>query len=167
MSGVNEIFQNLWSKITEPFDQGGEYQDGDEIFDGMNEEAGIYPTDENAALNPIYPETRGRKHDNVVPMATTRGYEVIVHEPRSFEETMAIVKNLKEKRTVILNLHLLDKETSRRTVDFVCGATHALNGNQQRIGDTVFIFTPNNINLTTEVQKVNKLYNDVYWNKQQ
>lgn len=169
MSGVNEIFKNLWSTITEPFDRNNDYSEEgglEDIFDDMNDEAGTYQTEGTVALKEKYAE-RPRKGDNIVPMAATRGYEVIVHEPRSFEETISIVKNLKEKRTVILNLHLLDKETSRRTVDFLCGATYALNGNQQKIGDTVFIFTPNNISLTSEVQKATKYYNDALWNKQQ
>jgi len=76
------------------------------------------------------------------------------------------VKQLKDKKTVILNLHLLDKEQAMRIVDFLCGATHALNGNQQKIGDSVFIFTPSNVALSAESQK-SKFIRDALWNQPQ
>ena len=95
-----------------------------------------------------------------------RGYEVLVCEPRSYDDSVDIVKQLKERKTIILNLHLLDREQSLRIVDFLCGATHALNGNQQKIGDTVFIFTPNNVSLTADTQK-NKFLRDAIWSQTQ
>ena len=53
-----------------------------------------------------------------------------------------------------------------RIVDFLCGATHALSGSQQKIGDSVFIFTPVNVALSAEAQKSN-LYRDALWNQPQ
>ena len=87
-------------------------------------------------------------------------------EKLSLEKLRQGVKHLKEKKTIILNLHLLDKEQSIRIVDFLCGATHALNGNQQKIGDTVFIFTPSNVSLSAESQK-SKFIRDALWNQPQ
>ena len=49
-----------------------------------------------------------------------------------------------------MNLHLLDKEQSQRTIDFVCGASFALGGTQQKVGDTVFVFTPQSVQLSVE-----------------
>lgn len=79
--------------------------------------------------------------------------EVMVLEPNSFEESLDIVEHLRENRSVILNLHLLDTNASQRVVDFLSGATHAIDGHQQRIGDGVFIFTPCNVNITSEEDK--------------
>jgi cell division inhibitor SepF len=69
--------------------------------------------------------------------------QVVVIEPSKFEEALEIVHHLKGRKAVILNLHLLDTTQSQRVVDFLAGATHAIEGHQQRIGDGVFIFTPN------------------------
>jgi cell division inhibitor SepF len=74
----------------------------------------------------------------------------MVIEPRSFEESLEIVNSLRQKKSVILNLHLLDREQSQRIVDFLSGATHAIDGNQQKIGEGVFIFTPNNVAISAE-----------------
>lgn len=140
---------------------------GDDVFEEMAMEMDEYPTRDNLALEPNYAYTPARHQDSkVVAHPNFRGYEVMVCEPRSYEDSIQIVKHLKEKRTIILNLHLLDKEQSLRIVDFLCGATHALVGNQQKIGDSVFIFTPSNVSLSAESQK-NKVIRDALWSQPQ
>ncbi len=36
--------------------------------------------------------------------------EVLVIEPRAFEESLEIVEHLRGRKSVLLNLHMLDKE---------------------------------------------------------
>ena len=88
----------------------------------------------------------------------------MVTEPRTFEESLDVVNNLRSNKSIILNLHLLDAEQSQRVVDFVSGATHAINGNQQRIGEGVFIFTPHNVNISSETEKA-KVIKEAFWNQ--
>lgn len=148
---------------------GGFEKENEDIFDTMQEDL-EYPTQDNLALEPLYGSRvreREERESKVVSHPNFRGYEVIVCEPRSYDQSVNIVKHLKERKTVILNLHLLDKDQSLRIVDFLCGATHALNGNQQRIGESVFIFTPQNINLSAESQKSKMLIKDALWNQAQ
>ena len=148
--------------------QGFEQKEED-IFETMQDDL-EYPTQDNLALEPLYGSRvreREERESKVVSHPNFRGYEVIVCEPRSYDQSVNIVKHLKERKTVILNLHLLDKDQSLRIVDFLCGATHALNGNQQRIGESVFIFTPQNINLSAESQKNKMLIKDALWNQAQ
>lgn len=111
-------------------------------------------------------ETSRKKKSNlrVVQHPKASQYEVMVIEPKSFEESLEVVNNLRDRKSIILNLHLLDAEQSQRVVDFVSGATHAIDGNQQRIGEGVFIFTPNNVCISAETEKA-KVMKDVFWNK--
>ena len=88
----------------------------------------------------------------------------MVIEPRTFEESLEIVDNLRQRKTVVLNLHLLDNEQSQRIVDFLSGATHAVDGNQQKIGDGVFIFTPNNVSILAETDRARSI-TDAFWNQ--
>lgn len=76
--------------------------------------------------------------------------EVIVVEPRSFEDSLELVNHLKARKSVILNLQYLDNEVSQRVIDFISGATHALGGTQQRVGNGVFVFAPTNYKIETE-----------------
>lgn len=138
--------------------------DFDDIAEDMQSD---YETVDNLAVDPAYsysqPEVDRSNQIKVVSHPNFKGYEVKVMEPRSFDEAAVIVQNLKERKTIVLNLHLLDKEQSQRTIDFVCGAAHALNGHPQKVGDLVFIFTPSNVTLTMATEpNVNK-FNDTLW----
>lgn len=114
------------------------------------------------------PESLGgidnRQELKVVNHPTSKGYEVMVVEPRSFEESLEIVDKLRERKSVVLNLHLLDADQSQRIVDFLSGATHAVDGNQQKIGEGVFIFTPNNVSIASETEKA-RVIRDAFWNQ--
>ncbi|MBO5947779.1 cell division protein SepF [bacterium] len=165
MTGVSDKIKSIVGFLTSGFEAKDE--EGD-FIDALEDEMGtLYPTDNNAALEPIYATRPKEKESSKVAIHPNfKGYEVLVCEPRSYDESVDIVKHLKERKTIILNLHLLDKDQSLRIVDFLCGATHALNGNQQKIGDTVFIFTPNNVSLTADTQK-NKFLRDAIWSQPQ
>jgi cell division inhibitor SepF len=88
---------------------------------------------------------------------------VMVIEPKAFEEALDIVEHLRARKSVILNLHLLDTSQSQRVVDFLSGATHAIDGHQQRIGDGVFIFTPSNVDITTDKVLSTGFSTEGYW----
>lgn len=161
MAGVSDKIKSIVGFLTSGF------ENRDDIFDDMASEMDEYPISDNLALEPMYSsKSNTQTSSNVVSHPGFKGYEVCVSEPRSYEESVSIVKQLKDKKTVILNLHLLDKEQAMRIVDFLCGATHALNGNQQKIGDSVFIFTPSNVALSSESQK-SKFIRDALWNQPQ
>ena len=131
--------------------------------DYMDEE---YEVEDNLAIDPAYSYQQSVNKSNdlkVVNHPNYRGYEVLVMEPRSFDDAAVIVQHLKERKTVVLNLHLLDKEQSQRTIDFVCGAAHALNGKPQKVGDLVFVFTPSNVTLSVDMNAVQNKFSDSLW----
>ena len=92
--------------------------------------------------------------------------EVLVIEPRAFEESLEIVEHLRGRKSVLLNLHMLDKEGSQRIVDFLSGACHAIDGHQQKIGDGVFLFAPATVVISSESNS-SKAIKDAFWNKTQ
>lgn len=136
-----------------------EFSDEDEIYDELYSESD-YVQDNTSMDNSI----RRKSNLKVLQHPNAGTYEVMVIEPRSFEESLEIVNNLREKKSVILNLHLLDAEQSQRIVDFLSGATHAVDGNQQRVGEGVFIFTPNNVAISAETEKA-RVIRDAFWNQ--
>lgn len=109
------------------------------------------------------PSRRSNRGLKVVEHPAPQATQVIVIEPKAFEESLEIVEHLRAKKSVILNLHLLDTAQSQRVVDFLSGATHAIDGNQQRIGDGVFIFTPNNVSIATEQTKTMDFTTEAFW----
>jgi len=113
-----------------------------------------YVVEDNVVRKPDPYKTRttGRE-TNLVKGPGYKNHEVKIIEPRSFGDTTQIVRQLLDQKTVVLNLHLLDKEQSQRTIDFVCGAAFALNGSPQKVGDTVFVFTPNSVQLSVDAKE--------------
>jgi cell division inhibitor SepF len=97
-------------------------------------------------------ETRGAsKINNVVGMpGIVHGVsEMILIEPRSFEEMPQVIDALRHRKSVILNMTLIRQEEAQRSVDFVAGGTYAIDGHYERIGDNIFLFTPNCVQVST------------------
>lgn len=163
---ISEKIKSLVGFLTSGFENRGD------IFEDMAEEMEMdYPVESNLALAPAYSNSyRSEREKNdlkVITHPSYKGYEVMVVEPRSFGEAGQIVQNLKERKTIVLNLHLLDREQSQRTIDFICGAAHALNGKPQKVGDMVFVFTPSNITLSVDAATNTNKFRDSLWNQPQ
>ena len=166
---VSEGLKGFVNFFTKSFNDGS---DEDAFMDLVDRE-GDYVTDRNLALDTMYDtKVSGRaersfdRESKVVSHPNSyKSGEVTVIEPRSFSESAQIVKKLIDKKTVILHLDLLDKEQSQRTIDFICGASHALNGTAQKISDMVFIFTPSNVSLSVENGAVQNKFAESLWNK--
>jgi cell division inhibitor SepF len=76
--------------------------------------------------------------------------EVVVMEPRSFEEMPQAIQALRERKSVVLNLTMMDPDQAQRAVDFVAGGTYAIDGHQERVGESIFLFTPNCVAVVTQ-----------------
>lgn len=68
--------------------------------------------------------------------------EVVVMTPARFEDAMAAVQAVQRLRTVVLHLGAMDPAEAQRTIDFVSGGVYAMDGQSERLGDTVFLFAP-------------------------
>jgi cell division inhibitor SepF len=89
--------------------------------------------------------------NNVIgmPGAANGMTEVVVVEPRTFEEMPQVIRALRERKSVVLNLTVMDPDQAQRAVDFVAGGTYAIDGHQERIGESIFLFTPNCVQVST------------------
>jgi cell division inhibitor SepF len=76
--------------------------------------------------------------------------EVLVLEPRTFEEMPQAIQALRERKSIVLNLTIMDPDQAQRAVDFVAGGTYALDGHQERIGESIFLFTPSCVQVSTQ-----------------
>lgn len=148
-----------------------ETHDFDKLWDDTDEQTPMPSTFLNRTIykKDSKPTVQGIKTNkeniNVIEHPTlTPQSEVVVLEPRSFDEALDIIEQLRCRRSVVLNLQYLDTEQSQRVVDFLSGATHALSGHQQRIGQGVFIFAPSNFTINTESNETRAL-RDAFWGR--
>jgi len=85
-----------------------------------------------------------------MPGAANGLSQVMVMEPRSFEEMPQAIQALRERKSVVLNLTMMDPDQAQRAVDFVAGGTYALDGHQERIGDSIFLFAPSCVQVSSQ-----------------
>jgi len=91
-------------------------------------------------------KNKGQKN-NIVSLHSQKNVKVVLNEPRSYEETQEVADHLRSHRPVIVNLQRLNAEQARRVVDFLSGCVYALNGEIKKIGSSIFICTPENIDI--------------------
>lgn len=96
------------------------------------------------------PESRGRRAQ-VLSLHTQRQQEIVVLAPRSFDDARLAADYLKMRRPVVVNLRDAQGELAQRIVDFSSGVTYALNGHMRRVGEAIFLFTPENVVITADV----------------
>lgn len=75
--------------------------------------------------------------------------EVVILQPRSFEDIPQAVRLLRERKCVVLNMMLMDPDQAQRSVDFVAGGAFAIDGHQERLGENIFLFTPNVVQISS------------------
>ena len=56
------------------------------------------------------------------------------------------------RKTVILNLTMMEPDQAQRAVDFVAGGTFAIDGHQERVGESIFLFAPSCVTVTNASQ---------------
>lgn len=107
------------------------------------------------------PGSMGNSMNNVVGMPGASKWwgtvaEVIVMEPQAFDEMPQVIQALRERKSIVLNLTMMDPEQAQRAVDFVAGATYTIDGHQERIGESIFLFTPNCVQVSTQAGVVHE-----------
>ncbi|MDR2609827.1 MAG: cell division protein SepF [Clostridiales Family XIII bacterium] len=83
----------------------------------------------------------------------TTKFNIMVIEPKDFEMCPKLVDSLKSKKPVIVNLEKIETKTARKIFDFLSGATYALGGDLQKIANNIFVFLPENVDVTTNTER--------------
>lgn len=74
--------------------------------------------------------------------------EVNVIKPHSFEDSQEICNMLLSNRPVIVNLEGFDPDDAQRIMDFISGCIYAINGKYHQISKYIFIFSPENVDIS-------------------
>lgn len=167
---IVQKFKSFWFGPADNYER----EDFEDLFETSDD---VYATNGQLALEPVAVEpmknvrhqatigtghsAKVLEHPNAQPVS-----EVLVIEPRQFEESVDIVEHLRARKSVLLNLHMLDNEQSQRVVDFLSGACWAIDGHQQRIGDGVFLFAPASVTINAETPS-SKMVKETFWSKAQ
>jgi cell division inhibitor SepF len=86
-------------------------------------------------------------------VATQQPPKVHVVAPGGFNDAQEIGDKLKANQPVIVNLQGVNRDLSRRLIDFASGLTYGLGGQMERVAEQVFLLTPSNVELPAEEKR--------------
>jgi cell division inhibitor SepF len=113
-------------------------QDEEELIERVR----VEDTDAETEYN--FADQRKNK-GNVVGLPSTKPTKMVLSEPRSYEDTQEIADQLRQRRPVLVNLQRVRPDQGTRIVDFLSGTVYALNGGISKVGQNIFLCTPESI----------------------
>lgn len=84
------------------------------------------------------------------------GTQISMFHPVSFDEAIDIVECLRGRAATTISLENMKKIDANRLVDFVAGASAALDGDFHKLSEQVYIFCPSNIKITVPGKELAK-----------
>ena len=84
------------------------------------------------------------------PVASAKPYVVA---PTSFNNAQEVADKLKGSQPVIVNLQNVDRDLSRRIIDFASGLCYGIGGQMERVANQVFLLTPSNVEVSAEERR--------------
>ena len=130
--------KDVWNKVTNS-------------ISGVNDEDD-FETDEFEDEEDVVEERQNRR-SVAAPHRPALGYgaqpaqplKMMIVEPETFDDSQSIADFLRERKPVVINFESTAPDVSKRVVDFISGATYALDGNIQKVGKDIFLCVPSNV----------------------
>ena len=93
-------------------------------------------------------EPRERSFDERRNKAEDRRNKVVnIHATTQLKVVLVKPDQLKDKRTVVLNLESTNKDVARRLIDFLSGVAYAGEGKIKKVAANTYIITPYHVEL--------------------
>lgn len=127
-------FIDEFKKWTRPYD------DEDEDYDDFEE----------PERREVFEDRRNKaeeRRNKVVNIHATTQLKVVLVKPERFENASEIADQLKDKRTIVLNLESTNKEIARRLIDFLSGVAYAGEGKIKKVAANTYIITPYHVDI--------------------
>ncbi len=77
-----------------------------------------------------------------------------VIKPKSYDDGPEIADYIAGGSTVLLNIELLDKNSTKRLLDFLLGAVHVLGGSMNMVARGTFVFAPRSVGVSDMTEQV-------------
>jgi cell division inhibitor SepF len=101
--------------------------------------------------NPAAGEAKPRTVVRPVPATPTAKPFVVA--PASFNQAQEVADRFKASQPVIVNLQGVDRDLSRRLIDFASGLCYGLGGQMEKVAHQVYLLTPNNVEVSPDERR--------------
>lgn len=119
--------------------------------DAARHTAGARETRRRGGVASVAPAPGGTDRGVVRPLPTTNKPEVV--SPSRFDDVQAVADAFKKIQPVIINLQGVDRDLSRRLIDFASGLCYGLEGEMERVAEQVFLLTPRGAEVSSDDRK--------------
>lgn len=99
----------------------------------------------------IEPYIPVNKKGKIVNIQSNLNVKVVLAEPVNFNDAAQICDDLKNRKTIVVNLEKANHDEAKKIFDFLNGSVYALDGKIEKIANDVFILAPNNVELLSEI----------------
>ena len=113
-------------------------------------------------IEPMISTQRGNKVVNIHTASTAK---VMVTKPTNYDDAREIADAIKARKIVLINASTLETTVAQRLVDFISGSCYVLGATLQEIEQRVYLLSPSNVEVTSELKNElssKALFN---WNK--
>ncbi len=135
-------FKQILNIDNEYFDD----SDNDEL-DSFEDESPVAARPQSISRQERRTISRADPTTKVVDIHTTAKLQVVLKKPERFDEAAAIADELREKRTVVLNLEATAKDEAGKLICFLSGVAYANDGKLKKIANNTYIITPYNVDV--------------------
>lgn len=129
-------------------------------FFGLENEEYVEEYVEEEREQEASPKKNGQKSSagsNVVSLHAARdreGIRLMLFEPRHYSDAQDIADSLRNRRPVVVNLQRVENDQAKRIIDFLSGTVYALNGDIQKVGEQIFVCTPDHVDIQGTISSV-------------
>lgn len=148
--GINSILN--FFKIPDEYDEEYEEDYAEETVKAKPARTPVAPKAEESFEEPKH--RSGLLKPKVVPMNRSM-MEVNIIKPNAFEDSQNICNTLLSGRPVVVNLEGFDPDDAQRIMDFISGCIYAIRGQYHQISKYIFIFTPENVDISGDSLSIN------------
>jgi len=135
----NRFFDRIIRKIK------GQDEFEDEIDDDDDADYTLPVSKSGGSVSPIRRPSSSLRIDH-----GRRTHVTVRRSVQSFDDARRAADGLKSGQQQIVNLEQTPREMAERIVDFLNGATYALDGSVEKIGEQVYLFTPASVTVDVE-----------------
>ena len=106
---------------------------------------------EEASALSAYEQAQNSSVSNI-----TANTNIVLFEPRNFDEAEEIGRHIKLNRACCINLHRMPMEYRQRVIDFLSGIIFGVDGQIKKIGENVILCSPKKLQVGGEIDLTNK-----------
>ena len=108
-------------------------------------------------------EDRQQRDLDYEPIGNEQNQDIknfVIYSPKTYMDVKKLIDFLKNGQPIIVNLSTIKQEKGQRILDFLSGAIYALGGKSHKISLSIWLLTPNGVNIMVPTDLMEQIKKD-------